>query len=470
MALKVLMLAHKRSQLQAERNAIPDRSAEFEKREAELAAAIPEAHTEEEKQFVERSIEEFETERDAHNGKIKDLDDQIAALTRQIQEEEDKQSVPPPAAPAVDPNHPTTAPPEERKDDNTMPNTRGRILGLTRSQFGELVQRDESKPFLSRVREMIREKRTISGAELLIPDHFMGLIRENVPLYSKLYKHTFARHLKGTSRQTVMGTIPEGVWTEMCANLNELELGFSGVEMDGYKVGGFVAVCNAILEDSDINLAQEVLTAITKGIALALDKAIVYGTGTKMPMGIVTRLTQTSAPENSKNSLPWENLSTTNVLALGNKTGLALFQAILTTSGLINTDYGEGDTFWVMNRKTKMKLLAESLGINANGAIVAGMNNAMPVEGGSIETLSFMPDDVIVGGGDGLYSLLERAGISLRTFDQTRAIQDQTLFIGTARYDGIPTIADGFVAISLGETKPVANAVTFTQDKANQAA
>lgn len=470
MALKVLMLSHKRSQLQAERNAIPDRSAEFEKREAELAAAIPEAHTEEEKQFVDRSIEEFEAERDAHNGKIKDLDDQIAALTRQIQAEEAKQAVPPPAAPAVDPNHPTTAPPEERKDDNTMPNTRGRILGLTRSEFSALVKREESKPFLERVRELIREKRTISGAELLIPDHFMGLIRENVPLYSKLYKYTFARQLKGTGRQTVMGTIPEGVWTEMCANLNELSLSFSGVELDGYKVGGFVAVCNAILEDSDINLAQEVLTAITKGIALALDKAIVYGTGTKMPMGIVTRLTQAAAPENSKNSLPWKDLRTTNVLALGNKTGLGLFSALLTASGAINTDYGEGETFWVMNRKTKMHLLAQALGVNANGAIVAGMNNTMPVEGGNIETLSFMPDDVLVGGGVGLYALLERAGISLKTFDQTRAIQDQTLFIGTARYDGIPTIADGFVAISLGETKPVANAVTFTQDKANSAA
>lgn len=348
-----------------------------------------------------------------------------------------------------------------------MPNTRGRILGLTRSEFSALVKREESKPFLERVRELIREKRSISGAELLIPDHFMGLIRENIPLYSKLYKYTFARQLKGTGRQTVMGTIPEGVWTEMCANLNELALGFSGVELDGYKVGGFVAVCNAVLEDSDINLAQEVLTAITKGIARALDKAIVYGTGTKMPMGIVTRLTQTAAPESSKNSLPWKDLRTTNVLALGNKTGLELFSELLIASGAINTDYGEDETFWVMNRKTKMHLMAQALGVNANGAIVAGMNNTMPVEGGNIEILSFMPDDVLVGGGAGLYSLLERAGISLKTFDQTRAIQDQTLFIGTARYDGIPVIADGFVAISLNETKPVANAVTFTLDKAN---
>ncbi|MBP3304929.1 MAG: phage major capsid protein [Oscillospiraceae bacterium] len=470
MALRVLLLNQQRKRLQKSLDELRAKTPDFDRRCADLEKAVGEAESEADQTAVGELVDEYEQERAAHDGEITRLEGDIATLTRQIQEEEANQAVPPPAAPAVDPNHPTTAPPEERKDDNTMPNTRGRILGLTRSQFGELVKRDESKPFLSRVREMIREKRTISGAELLIPDHFMGLIRENVPVFSKLYKYTFARHLKGTSRQTVMGTVPEGVWTEMCANLNELDLGFSGVELDGYMVGGFVAVCNAILEDSDINLAQEVLTAIIKGIALALDKAIVYGTGTRMPMGIVTRLTQSAAPEVSKNSVPWKDLRNSNVLALGNLSGTELFKALLTSSGSINTDYGDGETFWVMNRRTKMKLMAEALGVNANGAIVAGMNNTMPVEGGSIETLSFMPDDVLVGGGAGLYSVLERAGISLKTFDQTRAVQNQTLFIGTARYDGIPVIADGFVAISLGEAKPVANAVTFTLDKANQAA
>lgn len=348
-----------------------------------------------------------------------------------------------------------------------MPNTRGRYFGLTRAAFGELVRQDDNAKMISQIREAMRSQRSITGGELLISESFLGLIRENVPMYSKLYKHTFARSLKGTGRMNVMGSIPEGVWTEMCANLNELVLSFSSVELDGYKVGGFVAVCNALLEDSDINLAREVLDAIIKSIAIGLDKAIVYGTGTKMPMGIFTRLAQASKPDNYKNSVPWKDLRTDNLVALNGLTGLDLFQKLLEVSGTVNTDYGTGDIFWAMNRKTKMKLMAQSLGVNANGTIVAGMNDAMPVAGGVIETLSFFPDDVILCGGDGLYALLERSGVTLRTFDQTRAIQDQTLFIGTARYDGIPVIADGFVGISLGEAKPSATAVTFAQDKAN---
>lgn len=470
MALKVLLLNQQRKRFQKSLDELRAKTPDFDRRCADLEKAVGEAETEEDQTAVAELVAEYENERSAHDGEITRLEGEVAALTRQIQEEEAKQPAAPPAAPAVDPNHPTTAPPEERKDDNTMPNTRGRILGLTRAQFGELVQREENKQLLAHIREMGKHTRSVSGGALLISETFMGLIRENVPLYSKLYKHVFVRHLSGTGRMTVMGKIPEGVWTEMCAKLNELTLGFSAVELDGYKVGGFIPVCNAILEDSDIALAQEILTAITKAIAVALDKAIVYGTGTKMPMGIITRLTQTAEPENYKNSLPWVNLSESHVLALGNKTGLDLFKALMDASGNINTDYGDGEIFWAMNRKTKMKVMAQSLGVNANGTIVAGMNNTMPVVGGEIETLSFMPDDVLLAGGEGLYALLERAGIHLKAFDQTLAIQDQTLYIGTSRYDGIPVIADGFVAISLGSAKPTADAVTFTLDKANTAA
>lgn len=469
MALKALMLTHKRNRLQVQRAAIPDRTQEFATRQATIAAAISEATTEEEEAVVAAEVEAFDQERSAYESEIARLDGEIADLTRQIQELEDAAPPAPPAADPIDPNHPTNAPPVERKDDTTMPNTRGRFFGLTRSQFSDLVKQDDNAKLISQIREAIRNQRSITGGELLISESFLGLIRENVPLYSKLYKHVYARTLKGNGRIAVMGSIPEAVWTEMCASLNELSLSFSNVELDGYKVGGFVAVCNAMLEDSDINLAREVLDAIIKSIAVGVDKAIVYGTGTRMPMGIFTRLAQTAKPDNYNNSIPWKDLHTTHMVALKGLTGQDLFKKLLELSGEINTDYGSGEIFWAMNRKTKMKLLAQSLGVNANGTIVAGMNNTMPVVGGEIETLSWMPDDVILCGGDGLYALLERAGIHLRTFDQTRAIQDQTLFIGTARYDGIPVIADGFLAISLGDTVPSAGAITFALDRANAA-
>jgi HK97 family phage major capsid protein len=78
-----------------------------------------------------------------------------------------------------------------------------------------------------------------------------------------------------------------------------------------------------------------------------------------------------------------------------------------------------------------------------------------------------MPDDVLIGGADDLYLLIERAGATIARSEHVQFVQDNTVFKGTARYDGIPVIAEGFVALSLSTTKPTAAAVTFTADKAN---
>ena len=103
----------------------------------------------------------------------------------------------------------------------------------------------------------------------------------------------------------------EAVWTEACAKLNELSFGLNRVDLDGYKVGGYIDVCTAILEDTDFNLADYLLNGIAQAIGLAVDKAILYGTDVKMPLGIVTRLAQATKPSDYSAVAPeWVDLST----------------------------------------------------------------------------------------------------------------------------------------------------------------
>ena len=270
-----------------------------------------------------------------------------------------------------------------------------------------------------------------------------------------------------------MGTIPEAIWTDCCANLNELSLGFNDLEMDCYKVGGFFAICNANIEDSDLNLAAEVLSALAQAIGIALDKAILYGrnaSGTmKMPQGIVSRLVQTEAPSGyPATARPWADLHTSNVISItaANSTGVKLFQSIVTASGAMKGKYSRGEKIWIMNEATYTKLTAEALTINAAGAMVSGVNGVMPVVGGIIEVLSFIPDNVIIAGYFDLYTLAERAGSRFASSEHVRFLQDQTVFKGTARYDGAPAIAEAFVAIGINGTTPNAT-MTFPTDTAN---
>lgn len=455
MALKALLLRKKIDTKKKELEALRELDADFEKREAELTAAIEEAQTEEDQATVEETANAYEADFAAHTEKKAGLEREIGELEKELAEEEREQNTTPKKK-------------EERKEEKVM-STRNKIIRkMTREAQEAFVTREDVKAYLNEVRTYIKEKRALTNVGLTIPEVMLGLLRENIEEYSKLYKHVNVRALSGNGRLVVMGTVPEAVWTDCCANLNELDLTFNDTEVNCWKVGGYFAICNATLEDSDIDLAGELLTALGQSIGFALDKAILYGTGTRMPLGVMTRLVQTEEPAGyPETARTWVDLHTSNIKSIAaSATGINLFKSIVTASGAMKGKYSRGEKVWVMNETTYTALLAEGLEVTAAGTIVTGVNGAMPVAGGIIEVLSFVPNNVIIGGYFDLYLLAERAGRQFATSEHVRFLQDQTVMKGTARYDGQPVIAEAFVAVGLNGTTPNAT-MTFAPDTAN---
>jgi HK97 family phage major capsid protein len=285
-------------------------------------------------------------------------------------------------------------------------NTR-KFFGMSPEQRDAFVARDDVKEFLARARELGgSQSRGVTGAELGIPEVILELLRDNMYRYSKLITKVRLKPVTGKARQNISGTVPEGVWMEAVANLNELEIVFNQIEVDGYKVGGFIPIPNSTLADSDLNLSSEILDALGQAIGLAIDKAILYGSGTKMPLGIATRLAQTSKPSSwGLNAPAWTDLHTSNILKIdpSGMTAEAFFAALVLNLGVAAPNFATGGTFWAMNRKTRMTILSKAITFNASGAIVAGQMGTMPVEGGEIVELDFIPDNDIIGGFGSLY-------------------------------------------------------------------
>lgn len=454
MALRALMIKKKLDTARAALEDLRKKDSEFVTREADLEKAISEANTEEERGVVEEEIGKYEAEKKEHEYDKANLERTVSELEADLAEAEKEQDT-------------TPAPTAERKENKIMEN-RTKFFGMDAQQRDAFFARDEIKNYLGEVRACITEKRALTNVGLTIPEVMLGLLRENLERYSKLYRHVNVRSISGNGTLIVEGTIPEAVWTDCCANLNELDLVFNNVEVACWKVGGYFAVCNATLEDSDIDLASELLTAIGQAIGFALDKAILYGTGTRMPLGVVTRLAQTEAPSDyPATARPWADLHTSNIQSIAAATkGNSLISAIVEASGAMKGKYSRGEKVWVMNETTYTRLMAQTVATTAAGTIVAGIAATMPVVGGIIEVLNFIPDNVIIGGYFDLYLLAERAGQKFATSEHVRFLQDQTVFKGTARYDGTPTIAEGFVAIGLNGVTPDAT-MTFAPDSAN---
>lgn len=475
MALKQIMLSRKIEQKKQELAALREKDADFQTREDALTQAIEEAQTEEEQKTVEEEVEKFDTEKTAHDEAKEKLEAEIGDLEAELEAAE------------VDP--PAPAERHENKEKKVRTNAMRtdvniRSLPMSKRAFDALpadlresiVQRDDVKAFLSQLRSMKGATRAIQGGELEIPVVFLDLISENMYRYSKLLNRVRVRSVPGQARQTIAGTVPEAVWTEMCGAINELTFVFNQITLDGYKVAGYIPVCNSLLEDtvSNLDLASWIIEMLSEAIGLAEDKAILYGKGSAahMPLGIVTRLAQDAQPAGYPANAPaWVDLSDTNIIKIDGTalTGAQFWSQLALAAGNTFTRYSRGNQFWAMNSKTYAQLKSKLITFTATGDIVANLFGTLPIINGDIDILEFIPDGDIIGGYGDLYLWVDRAAMQIESNNGGEFfIQDNTVFRGKARADGAPIIPGAFVAININNTD-ITTVMDFAADTANDA-
>ena len=429
--------------LRAKDSDFETRAAELQKRTDEAASAIDEANTDEEKQVVEDTVTAIENDQAAldaekaeNDQKIADLENEVSEMETELEKIEDEQRAKPVSA--SEPETPTVITPDgvkiTERTTNKMFKTRS-LRNMSIEQRAALVAREDVQKTLAEVRTFIKEKRTVSGQNLTIGETILGLVRENILDYSKLYARVNATTTNKDGRVIVQGIVSEAIWTECCAALNELDLEFGQVELDCYKVAGYLLLCNAAIEDSDIDLLDAVVVGLSQSIGYALDKAIIYGTGTKMPTGVVTAIADVSSQKVTVNSADHDK---------------KFFQDLIGAASKADSKYSRGVKTWVMNDKTYGIVQQEAVAVDGSGAYVSVVNGVMPAIGGDIVVIPSIPDNNIVMGYFDLYALLEKKGITIDTSEHVKFLDDQTVVRGRGRYDGKPVINKAFVAIGLG--------------------
>lgn len=471
MALKALMLRSSIDKKKSELKQLREKETEFQARQAEIETAIMEAKTEEEQRAVEEAVDKFDDDQKSYEEAIHALSEEIENLEKALDRLEEQKPVMEERAKRK----------KEERTKITMENINIRTLPMNQRAFDaipmerrhSILLQEDTQGFLAQLRSMKGQQRGVNGAELTIPVVFLDLISENMYRYSKLLNRVRVRNVGGEARQTIAGTVPEAVWTEMCAAVNELTFVFNQVTLDGYKVAGFVPVCNSILEDNDINLASWIVEMLSESIGLAMDKAILYGKGSanKMPMGIVTRLAQSAKPSDYPNNAPeWVDLHTSNIKKIGGEgvTGAEFWAALTLAAGNTFTRYSRGEQFWAMNSKTYALLKSKVITFTATGDIAANIFGTLPVINGDIDILEFMPDGDIVGGYGDLYLLAVRSGMTIESSREVQFIQDNTVFKGKQRADGMPVVPGAFVAININNAE-VTTTLDFAADQANDA-
>ena len=395
---------------------IETKAAAILKRSQDAEKALEEAATEEDIKTVEAEITEIEKEQGDVEIEKKTIEAEITDLETELEDVKERAS---------------------KASKQTQTRSKGESESMNKLQVRELLKTGEyyKRSDVVEFYEQFKNLRAVTGGELAIPEVIVSRIMDILGDYSTLYPIVDRIQVKGTARILIDTDTTPATWVEQNAALPVGDVGtLAYLDFDGFKVGKVTFVDNYLLQDSVINLDEYVSKKIARAIALALDIAILSGTGAagKQPTGILP-------------SIPVENRVT---VAEG-----APIAEFVKPIGLIDTgEDAVGEIRAVMRRSTYYAYFLEmSINVNAEGEVVGRLPNLVrpDILGIPVTFNNSMAADTVLYGEFEKYTLVERENIAIDNSEHVRFVEDQMAFRGKGRFDGKPTKPEAFVLLTI---------------------
>jgi HK97 family phage major capsid protein len=392
------------------------KTAAIQKRSEDTQAALEQAATDEDLTLLETEIGNIEKEQQDLDTEKKNIENEIADLEQELQEVQERAKE-------------TTNQSRSKGVEPMKVVNRLEVRELLRT--GEYYKRSDVIEFYNQFKNL----RAVTGGELTIPEVIVNRIMEILGDYSTLYPLVDKIRVKGTARILIDTDTTAATWIEQNAALPVGDVGtLAYVDFDGFKVGKITFVDNYLLQDSVINLDEYISNKIARAIALALDIAILNGTGAagKQPTGIIP------------------------AIPAGNRVSVAEDAPIVEfvkPIGLIDTGLDSvGEIRAVMKRSTYYNHFLEmSINVNADGEVVGRLPNLTrpDILGIPVTFNNSMAEDQVLYGDFDQYTLVERENISIDNSEHVRFVEDQMAFRGKGRFDGKPTKAAAFALVTI---------------------
>ena len=235
-------------------------------------------------------------------------------------------------------------------------------------------------------------------------------------------------------------------WGALCAEVKELaDKGFRKMSIGQLKLSAFIPVCKAFI---DLNtpewLINYVVTVLSESIALALELAIVDGTGKEQPIGMRRSLVdQTAGEQNVLTPIEIADFSPKSLGGLMAK----LTKPTIDTVGNITLDrtINPAEVMILMNPTTYWTDFYPNYTVqNATGQFVSGL--ALPLQ---IKQSTAVPEGEYIIGKPKDYLFVLGKGATLGFSDEYRYIEDERVYLSKMYGNGAPKGENLFIRATL---------------------
>ncbi|MCU5497575.1 phage major capsid protein [Bacillus wiedmannii] len=288
-----------------------------------------------------------------------------------------------------------------------------------------------------------------AGTETLVPATVFERVFEYLRVNHALLNHIQFVNTTGVTQWVVKkGYVQSAWWGKLCEEIKELlDDGFEVIATNLYKLSAYVPICNAMLDLGPIWLDRYVREILAESMAIALEEAIVNGTGKDQPIGMMKDLKAavTNGVYSDKKATPLTDLTPTSlgkeVMApLTNDGRRAVGNALMIVNPL---DYWE-------------KIFPATTFLTQNGAYVSGV---LPIPATVIQSLA-VPKGKMVAGIASDYFMGVGSTQKMESSKEYRFLEDETVYLSKQYANGRPKDNDSFLVFDISALKAGASETT----------
>ncbi|HDX9612824.1 TPA: phage major capsid protein [Bacillus toyonensis] len=281
-----------------------------------------------------------------------------------------------------------------------------------------------------------------AGTETLVPATVFERVFEYLRVNHALLNHIQFVNTTGVTQWVVKkGYVQSAWWGKLCEEIKELlDDGFEVIPTNLYKLSAYVPICNAMLDLGPIWLDRYVREILAESMAIALEEAIVKGTGKDQPIGMMKDLKAavTAGVYSDKTAITLTDLTPTSlgkeVMApLTNGGRRAVSNALMIVNPL---DYWE-------------KIFPATTFLTQNGAYVSGV---LPIPATVVQSLA-VPKGNMVAGIASDYFMGVGSTQKMESSKEYRFLEDETVYLSKQYANGRPKDNDSFLVFDISALK-----------------
>jgi HK97 family phage major capsid protein len=282
---------------------------------------------------------------------------------------------------------------------------------------------------LSEVEE--RALTTGSGsAGAAVPTQTLNQIIDKLRQTSALYDRITVSFVPGNLSLVVANAKNAASWKADGATGTPADDTVISVQLAGYELIKLVEVSATISSMAIDAFESYISEEIGRQMAIAVENAIVKGTGSGQPTGVL-------------NGITWDETNSTEYSAVND-----LYDTFVDALGLLPTAY-HNNAIFVMNRKTLFGGVRKVKATDGNPIFAYNAQDraSMTILGYPVILDDYVPDDTVLLGDFSKYYMNFSQAPTIEASREAGFTSGKTVFRGLAVADGKPALAEAFVKI-----------------------